>query len=1047
MCCFLCEWYLKTNGHYRIYKTKAVLVFTAMYTRQEKQKEKPTFLHNTLQDQAERCFVCSSLEHRKSSCPYREGPQSMDGSTTSTGGSGSKGGKSGKGGGKSTQSKSGDGKTNKEVDPKVAAMDGGENPMSSTPTTTSQERGKGGEKVVAPKSGEPVVQPPAAQPQPTTGETALVQEVTSLLKSLRTESAAIKVCSVRRISSSEEQVVLLDGGATHCLRECKGQEEWESAKEIRVALAEGETVMKQVEKTKTLVTQERVQPIVPMCLVTALGYKVEWTAGDCKIHHPTQGQLPVTLCQGCPTLPLADGLALMEKVEKLQSERAVVRSMLAGECLVDPQREAKFEVLKKWFSQVPLDILQKVPGNHQWNPESLPWNRRRRRQVEKAKNLIIYMFSGPNEGEWLRWQDKDTAILCLDTLIGVDLLNNDVAGWIEHLTTTRHVKMWISSPPCRTVSVCRNDEDGGPPVLRGGGDQDRFGLPNLMAHHQRQVEQDGVLWLRNLFWMALAFRTSGGTMEALIEQPRDPNEWKEPIPGGYPTFLRWEETKHIQKELGLRAVVLEQGALGHQTTKPTTLLSSIPETWPLHGLKRSRRKEVTAKGGSKTGTPEGSKIGVFSNDVVRNEAKGGSKTGTPEGSKSGAFSNGIASDGFEEEGLTSTWPSSIEERIQKSRSLSAWAPGLKSVLWKAIERVKRDGHPSMARLSAAEMEDLKAWEEHIRRGHCPYRKDCAICVETRGRDRRHLRQEHVDAFTLSLDISGPYEPGYDQHVTKPRYYLTGVVTIPKIGSNPLVEGLRRLGGELMSLESQTSPLPSSTLSARRQEPSVLATVNGGRGLLSDKSETPPNLKPIQPAEEEQQVEEGEGQESDAFPVQQDEEKLELSVTEIAEAEALDRQWAECMQGRAHVEVDNLSQSIPLRSRSTKDVIHATALLYTRLKSLQIPVNRVHTDRAKEFLSKEFRQWTLAREIRQSTTAGDESQTNGRVENELGQVRGMARSLLKSAKLPTSYWPLAIRAASESRFRSQLRGMGIPVAEPLPFGLQAYAHQKRLASHF
>lgn len=91
--------------------------------------------------------------------------------------------------------------------------------MSSTPTTTSQERGKGGEKVVAPTSGEPVGQPPAAQPQPTTGETALVQEVTSLLKSLRTESAAIKVYSVRRISSSEEQVVLLDGGATHCLRE------------------------------------------------------------------------------------------------------------------------------------------------------------------------------------------------------------------------------------------------------------------------------------------------------------------------------------------------------------------------------------------------------------------------------------------------------------------------------------------------------------------------------------------------------------------------------------------------------------------------------------------------------------------------------------------------------------------------------------------------------------------------------------------------------------------------------------------------------------
>ncbi len=85
---------------------------------------------------------------------------------------------------------------------------------------------------------------------------------------------------------------------------------------------------------------------------------------------------------------------------------------------------------------------------------------------------------------------------------------------------------------------------------------------------------------------------------------------------------------------------------------------------------------------------------------------------------------------------------------------------------------------------------------------------------------------------------------------------------------------------------------------------------------------------------------------------------------------------------------------------------------------------------------------MARDIRQSTTAGDEPETNGCVEGELGIMRGEARSILKSSRLPTTYWPLAIRAASESRFRSQLRGMGIPVAQPLPFGLKAYAHQKR-----
>ena len=42
-------------------------------------------------------------------------------------------------------------------------------------------------------------------------------------------------------------------------------------------------------------------------------------------------------------------------------------------------------------------------------------------------------------------------------------------------------------------------------------------------------------------------------------------------------------------------------------------------------------------------------------------------------------------------------------------------------------------------------------------------------------------------------MSGPYEVGLDQSVKKPRYYLTGNLTIPISGDIPLVEGLRELG--------------------------------------------------------------------------------------------------------------------------------------------------------------------------------------------------------------------------------------------------------------
>ena len=49
----------------------------------------------------------------------------------------------------------------------------------------------------------------------------------------------------------------------------------------------------------------------------------------------------------------------------------------------------------------------------------------------------------------------------------------------------------------------------------------------------------------------------------------------------------------------------------------------------------------------------------------------------------------------------------------------------------------------------------------MRQGHTPYRRDCAVCVEACGRGRPHRRRPTGEAFTMSLDISGPYDVGVD----------------------------------------------------------------------------------------------------------------------------------------------------------------------------------------------------------------------------------------------------------------------------------------------
>ena len=100
----------------------------------------------------------------------------------------------------------------------------------------------------------------------------------------------------------------------------------------------------------------------------------------------------------------------------------------------------------------------------------------------------------------------------------------------------------------------------------------------------------------------------------------------------------------VQKHLKLTGVTRDQGALGHKTVKPTTILTNIPEVTCLDGLRASGR------GGE--------------------------------------------------------WPEQVGDRVGYSKSLAAWAPGLVEALQRAIRRKCRErgeGHaPELRPLSTRE---------------------------------------------------------------------------------------------------------------------------------------------------------------------------------------------------------------------------------------------------------------------------------------------------------------------------------------------------------
>ena len=56
-------------------------------------------------------------------------------------------------------------------------------------------------------------------------------------------------------------------------------------------------------------------------------------------------------------------------------------------------------------------------------------------------------------------------------------------------------------------------------------------------------------------------------------------------------------------------------------------------------------------------------------------------------------------------------------------------------------------------------------------------------------------------------------------------------------------------------------------------------------------------------------------------------------------------WREFMQERDEVEMSTITWAVPVKSRHADEIVATAAQVYARIRSLQIPVVRVHLDRA------------------------------------------------------------------------------------------------------
>ena len=86
----------------------------------------------------------------------------------------------------------------------------------------------------------------------------------------------------------------------------------------------------------------------------------------------------------------------------------------------------------------------------------LPWNRRKRRRLARASNIIVHVFAGENPKFWEnQLSTATTEVICVDLLGGckADLMDRNVYGYLLQLAASGRLRTLLGGPPCRTISA------------------------------------------------------------------------------------------------------------------------------------------------------------------------------------------------------------------------------------------------------------------------------------------------------------------------------------------------------------------------------------------------------------------------------------------------------------------------------------------------------------------------------------------------------------------------------------------------------------------
>ena len=281
--------------------------------------------------------------------------------------------------------------------------------------------------------------------------------------------------------------------------------------------------------------------------------------------------------------------------------------------------------------------------------------------------------------------------------------------------------------------------------------------------------------------------------------------------------------------------------------------------------------------------------------------------------------------------------------------------------------------------------------EHVHAGHTPFRRDCRVCQESSAKSKPHRRVPHPLSGTLSIDVAGPF-PTAEEDGEMMKYIVVGAFTwLKPLGgdSDPPDESLEE-GAELLQIEDDGEGDP------RPGQYEVLAVEDRVEDVLHD----------------------GEGHPE---PHRADGEDGGGPRHERAEGVA---------EERIEPEINVFRMCLAVGSKSAKVVLQAINAMHIQLRVCGYNVVRLHTDRGGEFRGEALEKWCAVRSIHRTRTAGVSSQSNGRAERSIQEIKARIQRVLKGAEMDSKYWPMACRYVHEMERRRMAGRDEKPVP---PFG--------------